>query len=1085
MAEGQYKFGIGLDTRLLQVNINEAKKMFEGLTLAANKVGSGIDSSFVQPLVRASDQLNAIPAQTSQITQSFNGLNMATQQLVRELPAASMGINTFFVAISNNLPIFADQVKRVIEVNKELAAQGLPVKSAAQQILSSLLSWQTALIAGVTALSMYGKEIANWVSGLFSAEKQMSAAQRRAEALNEQLRANISPVAEQVTQLNILRSQWAKLGEDIAEKTRFIDANKEAFDKLGVSITNVNEAQRVLVDDTDKFEAALMARAKATAAYNLMVQTQEELLVAQMNPAYSAAWDANFLWIRTQGEAQVKAFGEMYEKFNAEVEAIFAGLGVKSADTDTDTDTGASDALRERLEAESARVQEDAARATAEANIKAMKDGLRKELAEIQLGYEQKSEEIAKREEELRKLRGGYLTRQEVEAINALKNANDAERNAAVAAVYDDMWAEADKFIEEADGEAAEASDALKDILNGRAEAWEDYHIKFGTIKEQILATTERYERRIAEAETEGERRILEAERDAILARYEVETSAWAKTLVDKTAAQLNDMIGQLEQQLKAEEEAYSALDSSTSDDAEQYRQRINELTAQIAHLKTLLSNASEAVKDDNWGEAAQVFHDIAVAANDTANKLEGVNDGLAYTLKSFGQIASAAGSLVSAIGAVTAAAGALNTALGVIGLIAAAINAVLTVFTMLKDDYGIEETTRQFFELNTELARTRELARIDSREGTIFGKDPFGNFVNNVQVMRDAADALAEAQENIRRRYTNFEELAFDKLAPGDQPTKHWGGPGTDTYYRYADLSKAIATMQVKTRDRSKFAEAFGAEDEYANLGALFPGLFDEEGEVTLDGLQHLKESDIWGKLSQKNRDLIDELIAGWEQYEEATEAVKAYLTDIFGELSSDITDALVDAFANGTDAAQAFSDSVSDILRNFASDMVQSMYIGPLLEQAQADVEAIWADKTMSHEQKLAAIAARMAQLGRELNDVEDDVNASLTEIDKSTKKEGFDIFDGADRQGSSKGIAQASQESINELNGRATAIQSHTYAIARSQEQLTRDTAAILRHLAGIEHNTGELTAMRNDMAAMRSDISTIATRGVIMR
>lgn len=108
---------------------------------------------------------------------AWNGLGMSVQQVARELPAMAMGFNTFFLAISNNLPMLVDEFKRAAEeyknFKKEMAAGNTNVQrvvSPWKQLLSSILSWQTALVVGITVLSMYGDEIIDWVSSLFGAD---------------------------------------------------------------------------------------------------------------------------------------------------------------------------------------------------------------------------------------------------------------------------------------------------------------------------------------------------------------------------------------------------------------------------------------------------------------------------------------------------------------------------------------------------------------------------------------------------------------------------------------------------------------------------------------------------------------------------------------------------------------------------------------------------------------------------------------------------------------------------------------------------------------------------------------------------
>ena len=107
-----------------------------------------------------------VPKDAAKAQSTFNGLNMSIQQIVREMPSLAMGLQMFFLAISNNYPIFADNVRRAREEYDMLVKSGQEAVPVWKQILKSLFSWQTAMTTGIMLLVMYGKEIGNWVSEL-------------------------------------------------------------------------------------------------------------------------------------------------------------------------------------------------------------------------------------------------------------------------------------------------------------------------------------------------------------------------------------------------------------------------------------------------------------------------------------------------------------------------------------------------------------------------------------------------------------------------------------------------------------------------------------------------------------------------------------------------------------------------------------------------------------------------------------------------------------------------------------------------------------------------------------------------------
>jgi hypothetical protein len=784
-----------------------------------------------------------------------------------------------------------------------------------------------------------------------------------------------------------------------------------------------------------------------------------ENLDAEAKSARSVA-DAYF----DMHDAKMKAAGDTLDDAN-----------IKQNDQQTQAELRAIELRMKQIAEASARLKADAQRATSQAEVDAMKEGINKKIAQINLNYDLEEQAITKREEGLKKLRGGRLTSDEQKAIDAMRKANASERDRNTQAAYDALFAEADAWLKESNSEVEEMGEALNKELARRTKAWEDYFLKYGTIKERLLAVTTKYNRLINDAETEAERMSLEAERDAILAQYKVEANAWAKELVGKTTEQLNTMIDELTAEVKSKEAAFNALDSSTGDDAANYRKQIAMLNAQIAMLKQRLGEANDAVNSNNWADAAQVFQGVASATSEIAGSLEGVDDGAAKTLRTMAQFASVAGNLVTAINAVTVATTAMQTALGVIGLIAAAISAVALLVQTISNSRA-DETVLQFKELNKEIERMHELAKIDNWGDTIFGKDAFGNFSNNLRQLGDAVDALEKSRDAIINR--------------------GWGGNSPIDYgielavgkISWANVEDSLKNMKVKTKDRGKFAEAFGARDQYSTLGEMLPSLFGDDG-VTLKGLQELKNSDVWGKLTQQNRDLIDEMIADWELYEETLEATTAYMQDIFGDLGASITDSLVDAFRNGTDAAIAMGDAVSGVIEQIATDLAHSAFIQPLLDEANKAIEALNERKSregLTDEEYMSELIGITSNLMDESLAQGEDLKLYLENLQRIAEEKGIDTFNSdSSRSSSRSGIAQASQDSIDELNGRMTAIQSHTYSIMEYQRQLTRDTAAALRHLSGIEINTHELYGIRGEMAKMRKDISDIATRGIIIR
>lgn len=211
----------------------------------------------------------------------FSGLNISIQQVARELPSLTMSLSQFFLAISNNLPMLGDELTRAKEANKALKAEGMATIPVFKQVVSAIFSWQTALVVGITLLTAYGKEIGNWVKGLFSAKEASITMEEAARNINKALEEGGYGIGEQIAKVKSLQTAWNNLGDDLDARKKFITDNKDAFDELGVKVTDVNDAENLLVRNTDAFIEALKARAQAAAGQKLAAEAYEKALIEE------------------------------------------------------------------------------------------------------------------------------------------------------------------------------------------------------------------------------------------------------------------------------------------------------------------------------------------------------------------------------------------------------------------------------------------------------------------------------------------------------------------------------------------------------------------------------------------------------------------------------------------------------------------------------------------------------------------------------------------------------------------------------------------------------------------------------------
>ena len=181
----------------------------------------------------------------------FTPLNFQVQQLARELPSLTMSLQQFFLAISNNLPMFADELTRAREANKALKSEGKATIPVFKQLLSSLFSWQTALVVGITVLTAFGKEIGNFVKGLFSIKSPAEEAAEAIEKLNKNVEY-LNDTAEKANTESLLKYTEAirEAKGDIeslsaAQKAYREELMKAEYERAKIGLNDAYEAEKV------------------------------------------------------------------------------------------------------------------------------------------------------------------------------------------------------------------------------------------------------------------------------------------------------------------------------------------------------------------------------------------------------------------------------------------------------------------------------------------------------------------------------------------------------------------------------------------------------------------------------------------------------------------------------------------------------------------------------------------------------------------------------------------------------------------------------------------------------------------------
>lgn len=291
-AEGSYN-RLAAQYALNKIKLNAMSAAERSATDAGKKLEEET-AAIYKEMIRLQEATGNHRLSVGNYAKSWDGLGVSVSQVVRELPAAAVSLNTFFLGISNNIPIVIDEIKKVRAENIKLRAEGKPTVSVTKQIIKAILSWQTALVVLLYALSAHGKEIIQWISLVIKGGQACITQKEAIKNVTDEIKNANDNYAENIVTLRKLSTEWTKLGNNMKEKQQFIKDNKAEFDKLDVSIRNVDDAENLLVKNTTAFENAMFARAKAAAAASLaqkeMQKALEERVEAEKREKAGPSW---------------------------------------------------------------------------------------------------------------------------------------------------------------------------------------------------------------------------------------------------------------------------------------------------------------------------------------------------------------------------------------------------------------------------------------------------------------------------------------------------------------------------------------------------------------------------------------------------------------------------------------------------------------------------------------------------------------------------------------------------------------------------------------------------------------------------
>lgn len=418
-------------------------------------------------------------------TKAFNGLSIATQQVLREMPTLANSMQQFFIAISNNVPIFVDNLKAVQK------ATGSWV-TAMKGVLSSLFSWQTALLVVLTILPKIAQAIHNKRKAQEEDNKatktQISLLNLLHEAMIAVQKAQAEDLSKTKTLVAVMNDLNRSNEDRITAATALKKIHKEQLANYSAEEIAMGKAKTTLDEITESLKAQAQARAilnKITEAYVAQIDAEDKAITAGQTKIYEGSFgnvEGLYSYIQTLAST-TKQSAEYWEKQITFVAKSDKGVweqyeAYKAAKKEVSEYTKTIDRLTKRInvagliadetEEGGKKTKENLDKITdyywewAESNAKIIKDAENRDLALNDVKYEKAKDTYQKILDE-QKAAGTLTAEQEkylTEIIINLETERQQSRLAIIDKYYKQLWEEIrkgldtsvmEKFIDEED----------------------------------------------------------------------------------------------------------------------------------------------------------------------------------------------------------------------------------------------------------------------------------------------------------------------------------------------------------------------------------------------------------------------------------------------------------------------------------------------------------------------------------------------------------------------------------------------------------------------------------------------------------
>lgn len=622
-----------------------------------------------------------------------------------------------------------------------------------------------------------------------------------------------------------------------------------------------------------------------------------------------------------------------------------------------------------------------------QAEIDLMKEGTEKKLKQIDLDYQKELDAIKKQEKDLSERQGGKLTSEQSIEISARYTNAENKREKDIADVSKELNSILDKYRDYSAQRIAiekQYQDDEKKLRDGLAKAKSDsekkqYEDALKELEKQRKKTIDSISK--SEIEDSGVWKMLMGDVDALPTDMLEQLLSDAEQLVKTTNLSATDMKAMMDTINNARQNLIARNPFKTlKEEYEKYQKAIKKGDKQGAFTSwSNVEQASESIKS-NISTLGSSLSSLGTTFSDELGEgiqkaVDIINDGIT-AFEVFGKTGEkSAGDTVKGIS-------------GIVGIITTLVGTVMNAFdsTKAEQERNIEYQRRQegyWDSINYQVERYLELLKEAA------GNDYFAT----------ATQSLTTLEKAREKAYRDI----VKSMPVGDVDAVTFGLAQLFKSGKFAGKMTEYAFGGPQAKEIFDFIQANGGYDLQNKL-------------ISEEAIWAMKSNaDIWSKLPEWMQQAIDKFVELNDQTKELEETLNE---DLFQTTSQGLEEAILEGLKGGKRGIADFGEDFEEIMRNA---LLQSFVIDQLRGKAQEFYKKYTLLADSDENGKLDLTAEEISDLRKDWNDIIKAATEEAKNIDA--------IVGGSSsssQEASKKGFATASQDSIDELNGRFTALQ-----------------------------------------------------------